>query len=344
VIELEFERYLTNEFGGSVVPYTVAEPRLKRSITLNVQGDWGGANLHRIWGWLSQEVVDRCGPFTRVGIWSGRGGLDAVQAVGRGQVDAAMAVPSHFVPMTMEGKGIAAGEAFPDIRALGTMPQTDRLVVAIRAEHGIRSFEDFRAKAPKLRIAASPDDGTNTVGWATQRLMERAGLPRAKIEEWGGSYIERERPNLCVGLVQDGKADAVIHEAIMTPWWQELANAKDMAFLPVEETVLAGMQRDYAWPRATLAAGYLKGMDREFTTLDFSDFLVIARADLPDDVAYLMAWCMCERRETIERAYRHIPPERSAVTYPLVPAKIAATSIPLHPGAERYYRDAKLLP
>jgi TRAP-type uncharacterized transport system substrate-binding protein len=245
--------------------------------------------------------------------------------------------------MMMSGKGIAKGEAFPHLRALGTMPQTDRLVVALRADLGIRSFEELRKKAPKLRIAASMDDGINTVGYATQRLMEAEGLPRATVESWGATYIERERPNECVALVREGKADAVIHEAIMTPWWQDLANAIDLAFLPVEEKALATMQRDYDWPRATLKAGYLKGMNEEFTTLDFSDFLMVTRADLPDDVAYLLAWCMCERREALERTLRHIPPERCGITYPLDPRKIAKTTIPLHPGAARYYNDAKVM-
>jgi TRAP-type uncharacterized transport system substrate-binding protein len=64
---------------------------------------------------------------------------------------------------------------------------------------------------------------------------------------------------------------------------------------------------------------------------------------MPDDVAYLIAWCMCETREGIERTYRHIPPERSPLSYPLEPRKIASTSIPLHPGAAAYYRDAGVL-
>jgi uncharacterized protein len=183
----------------------------------------------------------------------------------------------------------------------------------------------------------------STIGFATQRLMEAAGLPRAQLEAWGGDYIESERPNDCVGLVRQGNADAVIHEAIMTQWWQDLSNATDMAFLPVEEIVLVAMTRDYRWLMATLPAGYLTGMNAEFMTLDFSNFLMIAREDLLDDVAYLLAWCMCERREVLERFYAHIPPERSPVTYPLVPAKIATTPIPLHPGAERYYCDAKVI-
>lgn len=322
---------------------SVAEPRLKRSLTLRFQGDWGGANLHRICGWLSNEIVDRAGPFTRIGIWSGRGGLDSLEAVGRGQVDVALAVPSAFVPLAVEGKGISKGEAFPHLRALGTMPQTDRMVVAVKAEFGIRSFEDFRRKAPKLAIASSADDGTNTVGYAAQRLMGLSGLPRSTIEGWGGRYIFHDRPHECIGLVRTGGADAVIHEAIMTPWWQDLANSVPMAFLPVEERVLAAMEREDRWPRATLPAGYLKGMDGEFPTIDFSDFLVVARDDLSEDVAYLIAWIMCERREILERMYRHIPPERSPVTYPLVPEKIATTSISLHPGAERYYRDARVI-
>ena len=84
-------------------------------------------------------------------------------------------------------------------------------------------------------------------------------------------------------------------------------------------------------------------MTEPVTTLDFSDFLMMARADLEDDVAYLLAWAMCETRDILERQYRHIPPERSPVTYPLDPVKIARTTIQLHPGAERYYREAGYL-
>jgi TRAP-type uncharacterized transport system substrate-binding protein len=323
--------------------FTVPEPRIARSLRLEFQGDWGQANLHRILGFLSQEVSSRAGPYSKVAIWSGEGGFDAVTAVGHGVVDVALAVPSAFVPMTLTGKGIAKGEAFPELCALGTMPQTDRLVVAIKSELGIASFDDLRRKKPALRIATSQDDGINTVGWTVQRMMEAAGLDRATIESWGGRYVARVRPNECIALVADGTCDAIIQEAIMTQWWQDLANATDLSFLPLEESVMAAMERDYQWPRATLPDGYLRGMKGPFTTLDFSDFLMIARTDLPDDVAYLIAWCLCERRLMIDNAYRHIPPERSPVTYPLVPAKIARTPIPLHPGAERYYRDAKLI-
>ena len=321
----------------------MSEPRISRSITLQFRGDSGQANLHRIAGWLSQEMLDRSGAGSRIGIWTGRGGYDAVLAVGNGEVDVALATPTAFAPLAIEGKGIATGQAFPDLCALGTMPQTDRLVLAIDGKFGIRSFDELRRKAPALRIATSPNNGVNVIGYAAQRVMALAGTPRATIEAWGGRYIERERPDTCLALMRDGEADAVIHEAIMTPWWRELAESRDVAFLPMEENVLAAMESQEHWPRASLPENYLRGMAGPFATLDFSDFLIVARNDLPEDIAHLIAWVMCEKRAALERMYRHIPPERSPVTYPLEPKKIAATSIALHPGAARYYRDAKLI-
>jgi len=321
----------------------IPAPRIDRSITLHVKGDWGQANLHRIWGWLAQEINDRCGPYSRTAIWTGRGGADAVQAVGRGEVDISLAVPACFVPMALDGSGIFKGEAFPHLRALGTMPQTDRLIFAVRAQHGITSFADLRGKKPALVIATCQDDGVNTIGFAAQRMMECAGIPRAELDRWGGRYLESERPIDSTEAVRTGKADAVIHEAIMTPYWKALADEIELDFLPVEPAVLAKMRADYHWPGAEVAAGYLRGIKAPLQALEFSDFAMVCRADLPDDLAYLIAWCMCERREAIERAYRHLAPERSPVTYPLVPAKIAKTPIPLHPGAERYYRDAGVI-
>jgi TRAP-type uncharacterized transport system substrate-binding protein len=125
----------------------------------------------------------------------------------------------------------------------------------------------------------------------------------------------------------------------MTWWWQDLANNRDLNFLLIDVTVLDQLEHEYRWPRAVLPDGYFRGLNAPLETLDFSDFLVIVRADMPEDVAYLLAWCLGETRAALESQYRHIPPERSPVTYPLDPATMARTPIPLHPGAERYYRE-----
>jgi TRAP-type uncharacterized transport system substrate-binding protein len=126
----------------------------------------------------------------------------------------------------------------------------------------------------------------------------------------------------------------------MTSYWQELANKRDLVFLPLEAQARDRLKAEYALPSATLRQGYLRGMDREMEFLDFSHFALITTTDLPEDVAYALAWALIERYETLEMQYRHIPPERSPASYPIDPKAVCRTPIPLHPGAERYYRDA----
>jgi TRAP-type uncharacterized transport system substrate-binding protein len=297
-------------------------------------GDWGQANLHRVCGWLAQEMGDRSGPHSRFAIWNGRGGVDAVKAVGRGNVDVALATPAAFAQMALDGRGPYKAEPLPLLRALGTVPQLDRLVLAIDASENIQSFEDLRQRRPALRIATSPNDGVNHVGLAAHTILDHAGI---SVEGWGGRFLEAERPNICIELIMRGEANAVFHEAIMTPWWRELVEARYVSFVPIESAVLDRLEGELGWPRATLPAGYFRNLERTLETLDFSDFVLIVRADMPDDIAELLAFCIAETSEALERQYRHIPPERSPVTYPLTPAGLAKTAIPLHPAAARYY-------
>lgn len=80
-----------------------AEPKIERSLVLHLRGDWGAANLHRVCGWIAQELADRCGPHTRIATWNSRGFSDAVRAVGRGEVQVALTTPTAFTVAALEG-------------------------------------------------------------------------------------------------------------------------------------------------------------------------------------------------------------------------------------------------
>ncbi|WP_328435276.1 TAXI family TRAP transporter solute-binding subunit [Nocardia puris] len=290
------------------------------------------ANFHRVGGWISQELTDRAGPHTRVAIWNGRGFSDNVRAVGRGEVDLAVTTPAAFTRVALDGRGTYGDEHYPDLRALGVVPQRDRLVLAVHADLGVTSFAELRELKPQLRLATSIDDGVNAVGVAGTELLVRSGVD---VEGWGGQFLTDERPFESLDHVLAGRADAILHEAVMLPHWQQFGG--DYRFLEVEPEVLASFDRDFGWPAATVPDGYFPGCG-EFQTLDFSDFLVLARADMPDDLAYAIAWILGETRHLIEAQYQHLAPERSPITYPLDPPTMGITPIPLHPGAAAYYQ------
>lgn len=317
---------------------SVDEPRIGRPVTLQLQGDWGQANLHRICGWLSQEFNDRAGAGSRAATWTGRGGSDAVEAIASREVDLSMVVPAYVGHSARVGVGMF-DEPHPELRALGVLPQDDRLVLAVGAEHGIRSFEDLRTKQVPLKIATSWDDGVNTVGYGVTQVLAAHGISREELLGWGGGFLEDDRPFPPLRWYIDGRADAVFHEAIMTPPWQEVGVARPTAFIPMEDAALSTLEQELGWPRAVLRAGYLPGLEEDLPTLDFSSFLVMVHEEMPDDVAYLLTWCMVHKAHAIERQYHHIPSERSPLNYPFQPGRMRDTPIPLHPAAARCYDE-----
>ncbi|MGW2048955.1 TAXI family TRAP transporter solute-binding subunit [Streptomyces sp. NPDC001858] len=308
-----------------------AEPRIERSLTLQLRGDWGTADLHRVCGWIAQELADRCGPRTRIATWNSRGHGDAVRAVGRGEVQVALAAPAAFTVAALEGSGVYADESYPDLRAVGVVPRPNRLVVAVHKDLGITTFAELREHKPALRLATSVNDGEHHVGLAAHEVLTRSGVD---VVGWGGELLENERPFDSLAQVRDGRANAMVQEAVRPQDWQEIG--RDLNFLDIEEDVLTGLYEDFCWPATTVADGCFPGR-AAFRTLDFSDFLVLARADLAGDVAYAVAWILGETRHLFD-GQDHPGPERGPVTRPVDPAAMGRTPIPLHAGAARYYR------
>jgi TRAP-type uncharacterized transport system substrate-binding protein len=96
---------------------------------------------------------------------------------------------------------------------------------------------------------------------------------------------------------------------------------------------------EHGWGEATVTAGYLPGLQADLRALDFADFLLVCRDDFDDDLAYLVTWCMIRTRQALEAQYAMLPQERSPLVIPIDPVEMAKTPIPLHPAAERAYRD-----
>jgi uncharacterized protein len=311
----------------------------QRPLQLRFQGDWGGVNLTRLCGWIAGEVYSRAGVGTASTIRTGRGTADNLYAVGRGEVDVAVVTPGGFARMALGGLGPFADEPLPTIRAIGSVPHRDALLVAIPAELGIHTFAELRARRPALRLTMAANDGVSFMGLGAESVLRASGVSPEDFVEWGGEVIFREQPQECVAEVMSGNADSIIQEAIMTRWWQDMAEAHSFAFLPLEDSVAEQLERELALGSIEVPAGYLPGLDTAVRAVDFRDWMVVVREDMRDDVAGLLAGIMAETSENFDRQYAHLPVRFSPLDYPTTPKRLAATPIPLHPGAEAYYRS-----
>ncbi|OQV05676.1 hypothetical protein CLAIMM_10372 [Cladophialophora immunda] len=229
----------------------------------------------------------------------------------------------------------------PHLRALGVLPQNDRMVLAVDPKHNVKTYAELRERKPALRIATSVNDGTNFIGYVAEEFLNAHGISKATVvDEWGGTVLTAQRPEQCVALVEEGKADALLQEAIMTPWWSGLVEGHKLVPLAAEPDALQALHRSLGLRSNYLPAGFWKNLAQELPALDFSDFVVLVRDDMPREVAYLLAWCLVETRHLIEGQYKHLAPEKSPLSYPLEPKKMAQPPFPLHDGAREYYSKA----
>lgn len=319
-------------------------PKIDRELELNFVGDWGWANIHKVCGWLGAGLIERAPPGSRYAIWSTLYcGAETVRLIGEGKYDMAFSTPAQLVPNAVNGVGLFEQKAYPDLLSIGTFPQKDSLILAIDASLGIRTFEDIRTKRPALHIATQPNDGDSYIGFVVDRLLAEAEITREQILEWGGSFQEFNPPDQCADAVRDGRANALFYEAVMTPYWRFLARDKPLNFIPFEPEVLRGLKNKFGWNTNILPTGALTGLDFDLEAIDWSDWVSMVRPEFPDDVAYVLAWIACNTAEIIERQYRHLAPEISPLSYPILPANVSKTCVPLHPGAARYYRERGLI-
>jgi hypothetical protein len=316
-------------------------PHITRSLRLNFMGDWGQANFHRICSWLCQEVCERAGPKTRIAILNTHsGGIDMPSALIDGEIDLCLATPAGLMRNAMTGQGIFGARALEDLRALAVLPQRDRMVFALDPKFGIRTFADLRRVRPPITIATAPDDGISFIGYVAARYMEAHGISADTLKSWGGSYVVDPRPEQALNRMEQGEVDAVLQEAIMSGWWQSMMRARGAIALPAEQSALETLHQTCGLKAVTIPANFLPGCTEPLPALDFADFVVLVRSDMSQDVAHLITWCLVETREAIERQYRHIPPDRSPLTYPLDPVQMSKAPIPIHPGASEYFKQA----
>lgn len=316
-----------------------------QTVTLNIMGDWGVANWHAIAGWLAAGMRWRTAPASRYYVHTLGEYVDAIEALIDGTVDVCVCSPRFTGHMARGGIGVF-DQARPDIRAIGVLPHRDRLILALGQDvaerYGLSSFEDIARVKPPLRLLSAVNDGKNTIAWTAEKILNGYGIAWSDIEAWGGEWLSANRPHKAIALVVGGDADGIFFEAVMN--WHGMIRRRPLRFIPVADRVLSDLEQRYGVTRVTVPAGEYAGVDVDTPTVDFSDWMVLARADMPDKVAGLLAEVMLDERSEMEKRYTHRPLKESPMLYPVEPAFMCRTEpVPLHDGARDFYTGRGLL-
>jgi hypothetical protein len=221
-------------------------------------------------------------------------------------------------------------EKLENLRALVGGFDTYYLVAMATKKLGIGSVREIRDKKLPVRVYTQPLGALGE--FAGRQLLRAAGLGYSEIRGFGGS-TQHVGYNVIIDAFKDGRADILF--AVVTPKHpsvSEIVSSVDVEFLGLDpETTKALLPLGYT--PATMPPETFKGQSKPVTTVGFPTVLITNR-DLPEPIAYTVTRTVLENKDALVRGHGGLAEFDPQTAWQ--PEKVG---IPLHPGAERAYRE-----
>ena len=172
------------------------------------------------------------------------------------------------------------------------------------------------------------------VDFAIKYLLKCHGITQKDFVDWGGvvdEVVRPSNPHRREGIIS-GELDMVIDEGMDS--WGDVAVEHGMKFLSYSEPVLQRLEK-FGFQRARLDHGRIDGINDPTTVVDFSGWPIVVHEKFPDDLAYHIAGVLEKIREEIPYDATETPSMKQLCSN----TESGPLDFPLHPGAERYYRE-----
>ena len=196
--------------------------------------------------------------------------------------------------------------------------------IVARADSGIKTLADLKGK--KISVGA-PKSGTE--------LNARAVLHAAGIDYKDFSKVEYLPFGESVELMKNRQIDVTLQSAgLGVSSLRDLASSVPIVVVPIPEDVIKKIN-DPAYIHATIPAETYSGQSADVSTAAVQNFLV-THDGVSDEIVYGMTkalWTNLDQLVAAHAAAKAIDIHKALQGMP----------IPLHPGAEKYYKEAGIL-
>ena len=269
-------------------------------------------------GGAIKNVVEQGVPDTSIQVLPGAG-IANVKAIEAGKADLAFANSVSTVD-AINGKPPFEEQANNVCHVATLYPQYFQVVTT--ADTGIESLDQLKGRGLTTQPAG------NTGEAITAHLVEAAGLSYDDL-----SGVDFMSYNDSVALLKDGNSEVfTLGTTVPASAIMDLASARDIKMLPVEDELLAKMQElNPGYQRIEIPAGSYPGQDEAVPTIGYTTH-IIARCDLPDETVKGVIAQMVEHQEDLAAV-------ATAVGQTSLEQMAADIGVPMHPGAEAFFKE-----
>lgn len=213
------------------------------------------------------------------------------------------------------GVGAYENDPMPFLRAIAPMyPELKGVIVAKGS--GIKSIYDLKGKKVSIGAVASGTELTN----------------KETLSVMGMTFDDIDARHLGSNESAQAFKDRQIDACLMTvtdPAVIEMTSLGLVEILPVDEEFIAKLKEAYPkYSSAVIPAGLLPGIEEDLPTYAFWN-AVITREELPEEMVYNITAALYENREDLVNT--------NILMETMIPENVKELTIPLHPGAKRYY-------
>lgn len=221
-----------------------------------------------------------------------------------------------------------------DIRALvGGLNKPHRVGVVVNKKSGITSIQDIKDKKLKVRLVTVQRGGAGES--LARQVLEAYGMTYDDIKSFGGSVNHIDQA-VALQQMKDGQADMFIHNiGYKQPDIVELALGGNINFLELDSKAAEYLCEKYGHENGlTIEKGEFNGVEADIPAIGYPTG-IIANKNLSDDVAYIITKAVCENKEKLVSAHASLIGFEPTKAWE--PGKNGG--VPLHPGAEKYYKE-----
>lgn len=306
--------------GGALACSTHLAAQPRRPLTI-ASGSVDGV-YYPIAGAMSRITSDARGLNVRATVQSSAGSVANVQLIRSGEVDFAL-MQNDIAYYAFNGVELGAFAGKPVKSMAGVFSVYPELVhiVATQAS-GVKSVRDLRGK----RLALGPP-GSGTEQNALQ-ILGAYGIAEADLR------VAERIPFAAAGeQLKAGGVDAAFFTvALGAPVVADALASGKLALVGVGRTAGETLERKYPfYTMGEIPANTYKGQDREIATPVVMAMLV-ARAGLAEDLVYRFTKAVFDNLPQFHAAHQ-------AARSLTLQTALSGMALPLHPGAERFFKE-----
>jgi len=283
----------------------------------------GTSGVYYPLGVAMSRLIGQAIPDAKVSVQATKASVENLNLLQQGRGELAFTLGDSLSDAWKGNKDAGFPAPLKKLRAVGGI-YSNYIQIVASADSGIKTLADLKGK--RISVGA-PKSGTE--------LNARAVLKAAGITYGDFAKVEYLPFGESVELMKNRQLDVTLQSAgLGVSSLRDLATSQKIVVVPIPADVIRKIG-DPAYQPATIPANTYEGQDHDVQTAAIQNFLV-TREGVSADVVYKMTKAVYENKDALVAAHSAAKGIDKANAVKSLP-------VPLHPGAEKYFKEIGVL-